>query len=266
MAQKSLRKSLSKKSLDTVNKSPFLKRTHTKNLCFVGTCTYYCDTTHAICGNPDTIESSFQAFIPQRLLQPNKRLESPFARTYSKHNQKALWQQQTSYCDTHVKNSSNAQYLLDIIDASILDFLTGNQDRHHFEFVRGSKNHHFLMHIDNGRSFGRSDMDDLDILAPLWQCCLIKSTTFETIMKFYDEPIKLSLNLNESMSEDPLMPLLADKHFDALERRLEIIVEKIDKCIFEKYAGQFEKFLECGVDDFGNFGSLDLPKKQLERA
>lgn len=42
------------------------------NLCFHGKCSYYCDTAHAICGKPDTIEGSFAAFLPGKELASRK--------------------------------------------------------------------------------------------------------------------------------------------------------------------------------------------------
>ena len=42
------------------------------NLCFHGKCTYYCDTSHAICGNPDSLEGSFAAFLPPKELAARK--------------------------------------------------------------------------------------------------------------------------------------------------------------------------------------------------
>lgn len=33
--------------------------------CFFGECHYYCDHHHAFCGNPEMIEGSFAAFMPE---------------------------------------------------------------------------------------------------------------------------------------------------------------------------------------------------------
>lgn len=45
-----------------------------ENLCFHGKCTYYCDTSHAICGNPDSLEGSFAAFLPAKEVAARKVL------------------------------------------------------------------------------------------------------------------------------------------------------------------------------------------------
>ena len=42
------------------------------NLCFHGKCTYYCDTSHAICGTPDSLEGSFAAFLPSNEIAARK--------------------------------------------------------------------------------------------------------------------------------------------------------------------------------------------------
>ena len=42
------------------------------NLCFHGKCSYYCDTSHAICGAPDLLEASLAAFLPAKSVAPRK--------------------------------------------------------------------------------------------------------------------------------------------------------------------------------------------------
>lgn len=37
--------------------------------------------------------------------------------------------------------------------------------------------------------------------------------------------------MRESLSEDPLAPVLADKHLIALDRRVQIILQQIRNCI-----------------------------------
>lgn len=62
------------------------------NLCFHGKCSYYCDTAHAICGNPDMLEGSFAAFLPDKEIVPRKVWRHPWRRSYHK-RRKAQWEQ-----------------------------------------------------------------------------------------------------------------------------------------------------------------------------
>lgn len=34
---------------------------------YLGKCSYYCDTSHAICGHPDNLEASLAAFLPSKV-------------------------------------------------------------------------------------------------------------------------------------------------------------------------------------------------------
>lgn len=62
-----------------------------KNVCFHGQCSYYCDTSHAICGNPDMLEGSFAAYLPPQDLLERKTWRHPWRRSYHK-RRKAKWE------------------------------------------------------------------------------------------------------------------------------------------------------------------------------
>lgn len=73
--------------------------------------------------------------------------------------------------------------LLDLMDMAILDFLSGNMDRHHYETFKLFGNDTFTLHLDHGRGFGRPYHDELSILTPLLQCCMISRNTLATLLK-----------------------------------------------------------------------------------
>ena len=68
--------------------------------------------------------------------------------------------------------------LLDLMDTAIFDFIIGNADRHHYEVFEGQPDSMVLL-LDNAKSFGNPELDDMSILAPIQQCCLLRKTTFE---------------------------------------------------------------------------------------
>jgi hypothetical protein len=72
---------------------------------------------------------------------------------------------------TYSLQSSNR--LLDLIDTAIFDFLIDNGDRHHYELLKDNFENPAILLIDNGKSLGNPDTDHIDILAPLYQCCVL---------------------------------------------------------------------------------------------
>lgn len=92
---------------------------------------------------------------------------------------------ETDYCNLvrDIPPYNTGRRLLDLMDMSVLDFLTGNMDRHHYETFRVFGNDTFPLHLDHGRGFGRPFDDEMTILAPLLQCCLIRSSTLEALLK-----------------------------------------------------------------------------------
>ncbi|CAL4116385.1 unnamed protein product, partial [Meganyctiphanes norvegica] len=202
------------------------------NLCFHGKCSYYCDTAHAICGQPDLLEGSFAIFLPGKDASPRKVWRHPWRRSYHK-RRKAQWEVDDDYCDLvkDVHPYNEGRRLLDLMDMSILDFFIGNMDRHHYETFKLFGNNSAPIHLDHGRAFGKPFHDELTILAPIYQCCLVRHSTLVSLLKFNSGSKSLSAAMRESMSIDPIAPVLWEPHLEALDRRLAIILQTIRDCV-----------------------------------
>lgn len=114
---------------------------------------------------------------------------------------------------------------------AVLDFLMGNMDRHHYETFTIYKNDTFPLHLDHGRGFGKPNHDEISILAPLYQCCLIRQSTLIRLISLSQGPKKLSELMEESLARDPIAPVLLKPHLTALDRRLRIILKIVRSCI-----------------------------------
>lgn len=205
------------------------------NICFYGECSYYCSTEHALCGQPDLIEGSMAAFLPDETLAKRRSWRSPWRRSYHK-SRKAEWEEDPKYCERVKKTPpyNNGTRLLDLIDMTILDFLMGNLDRHHYETFEKFGNNTFLLHLDNGRGFGRYSHDELSILAPVQQCCRIKKSTYLRLQLLASEPYRLSDVMRESLSFDQLTPVLSEPHLAALDRRLRTVLRILRECVHKE--------------------------------
>jgi len=206
-----------------------------QNLCFHGKCSYYCDTGHAICGNPDQLEASLAAFLPDKSLVPRKVWRHPWRRSYHK-RRKAQWEEDDNYCDTVRLTApyNEGRHLPDLIDLAVFDFLIGNMDRHHYETISLFGNETFPIHLDQGRAFGRSKHDEMSILAPLYQCCMLRRSTLATLMRFQQGPLRLSYLMRKSLAQDPLNalnPILPPQQLEAMDRRVAIVLKVIRNCL-----------------------------------
>lgn len=204
------------------------------NLCFTGHCSYYCDSTHATCGKPkDRLEGSVQLMLPGKPVVKWDTARHPYRRTYTK-RKKAEWEINEKYCEQTVfKNTIyHSKHFLDLIDLSIFDFITSNMDRHHYERMISLGNDSFMIHLDNGRSFGKIFSDEMSILAPVKQCCLIRYSTFKRLQYLYEKGF--SKLLDHSLKIDPLYPILTDDHLKSVDRRLILIFKEIIKCVDKK--------------------------------
>nr|XP_015799049.2 extracellular serine/threonine protein kinase FAM20C [Nothobranchius furzeri] len=204
------------------------------NVCFYGQCSYYCSTEHAVCGHPRDLEASLAVMLPDLSLATRRSWRSPWRRSYSR-SKLASWEADPDYCETIKKTPpyDKGTRLVDFMDMVILDFLMSNMDRHHYETFEKFGNDTFLLHLDNGRGFGRHSKDEPSILAPLTQCCRIRHSTWLRLRLLSLPQYHISDVMRASLSQDPLhkvAPLLSEPHLAALSRRLKTVLETVSHC------------------------------------
>uniref|UniRef100_A0A8C5R4B4 FAM20A golgi associated secretory pathway pseudokinase n=1 Tax=Leptobrachium leishanense TaxID=445787 RepID=A0A8C5R4B4_9ANUR len=202
------------------------------NVCFFAKCLYMCKTEYAACGNPHMLEGSLSAFLPSLNFADRLSVPHPWIRSYTFAG-KEEWETNPSYCDS-VKTLppyTNQKRLLGVMDLAVFDFLIGNMDRHHYETFTKFGEDGFLLHMDNARGFGRPFVDELSILAPLYQCCLVKEDTWLRLKLFTLNEYRLSDVMRESLQNDRLRDVLTESHLVALDRRLQKVLEVVDQCV-----------------------------------
>ncbi|XP_076459722.1 extracellular serine/threonine protein CG31145-like [Babylonia areolata] len=204
------------------------------NLCFHGYCSYYCDSSHPVCGHPDQVEGSLMAFLPPDSRADRATWRNPWKRSYSK-RKKAYWETHDDLCDRIRRRSpyNTGRRLMDIVDMSVLDFLMGNLDRHHYETFESFNNNSIPLHLDNGRGFGKQHEDDVSCLAPMVQCCMLRLSTLQRLARLYWGPSPLSLVMKMSLSTDQVSPVLIEGHLQALDRRLVQVLRAVNTCVQE---------------------------------
>ncbi|XP_014663876.1 PREDICTED: glycosaminoglycan xylosylkinase-like [Priapulus caudatus] len=197
------------------------------NVCFYGKCGP-CRPETAACGVGSVMEGAVTLWLPKNW-PLKKRLWHPWKRTYNV-NKTARWQTDQDYCNI-VRSSplyKSGPMLLDLIDASVLDYLIGNADRHMCEMFAGWEDSMVVL-LDNGKSFGDPDKDEVTILAPLYQCCIMRRSTWQQLSWLTGGMLGSLLRM--LLGYDAITPVLTDAHYRAVDRRLKAILTIVDTCI-----------------------------------
>ncbi|KAH3792069.1 glycosaminoglycan xylosylkinase-like [Dreissena polymorpha] len=200
--------------------------TRDNNTCFYGKCFYCKDESTGVCGEGPHLEGSVTLWLPSHAsLTTHKH---PWARTY-KTGVAANWEDDPNYCKKVILQHGDywsGPRLLDIVDTAIFDYLIGNADRHRYETYGDT-----MIMLDNAKSFGNPSHDEKSILAPLYQCCRIRETTWLILLLYKDGA--LSQVLRTVLMGDPISPILSDSHLEALDRRLRDILHQIEQCVIQ---------------------------------
>jgi hypothetical protein len=207
--------------------------TNGSNTCFYGKCLYCKNQENGVCANGTLMEGAVILWLPKRLLFQQYR--HPWARTY-KPGKQARWEYDPEHYCSDIQRSplyNTGPLLMDVMDTAVFDFIIGNADRHHFEVIDNDPASMLIM-FDNGKSFGNAAHDENTILAPIDQCKRIRSSTLNRLRDLTDGV--LSHVIRHVTSADPIAPLLSSAYYEAMERRLAIVLHSIDTYIRQSFA------------------------------
>uniref|UniRef100_A0A8C2FD21 FAM20 C-terminal domain-containing protein n=1 Tax=Cyprinus carpio TaxID=7962 RepID=A0A8C2FD21_CYPCA len=200
---------------------------HGNNTCFYGKC-YYCRETEPACAEGDVMEGSVTLWLPD--VWPLQKHRHPWGRTY-REGKLARWEYDESYCEAVKKMPpyDAGPRLLDVIDTAIFDYLIGNADRHHYESFQDDGGASMLILLDNAKSFGNPALDERSILAPLYQCCMVRVSTWNRLNLLKGGV--LSSVMRQATAHDPAFPVLTGPHLTALDRRLNGVLATVRQCM-----------------------------------
>ncbi|XP_016144536.1 glycosaminoglycan xylosylkinase-like [Sinocyclocheilus grahami] len=200
---------------------------HGNNTCFYGKC-YYCRETEPACAEGDVMEGSVTLWLPD--VWPLQKHRHPWGRTY-REGKLARWEYDESYCEAVKKMPpyDAGPRLLDVIDTAIFDYLIGNADRHHYESFQDDGGASMLILLDNAKSFGNPALDERSILAPLYQCCMVRVSTWNRLNLLKGGV--LSSAMRQATAHDPVFPVLTGPHLAALDRRLNGVLATVRQCM-----------------------------------
>ncbi|KAL1449065.1 hypothetical protein WDU94_000301 [Cyamophila willieti] len=88
--------------------------------------------------------------------------------------------------------------------------------------------------LDNGKSFGHPHQDSLDVLAPLYQCCVLRSATYNKLVQLRGGLLTKTLKLLSKHSACRLSSkeeVLTEAQWRGMERRLNLVYATVNYCM-----------------------------------
>ena len=180
-------------------------------VCIVGKCPF-CTKQNRICSHNGIFKASIAYWIPRHL------------ELYTWHPDYMPWSTPTmqkwqhigfnnrSYCNEvkqNIEPYTTDKYYYDLFDFAILDTIMFHYDSKHYILRDSSAANGLTIRIDHGRAFCRYDVDESELfLAPLFQCCTLRRTTYEKLSHFKTTAVFVQ-QLQNLLKTDRL-PILLD--------------------------------------------------------